>query len=175
MRLKQYIVENMEQPSKEMVQFYEKRTKEHIGRVQKNLSTIAEERDDLDKVSLLARGKSHDKSKYSKKEKLPYIWLTWWHKEKNAGRKFEYPEGMKEKIKMAAKGHVNINKHHPQAHSSPTKMSNIDIAEMVADWAAMSQELNDSLKGWADKNVGSKWKFDKSQTKLIYDLVGILT
>ena len=174
MRFYQFINENIEQPTKEMVDFYEKRTKGHIDRVVKNLNTIAEERDDLNKVMLFARAKEHDKSKYSEKEKIPYIWLTWWYKEKNSGRKFEYPEGIKEKIKEATKKHVSINKHHPEAHSNPSKMSNIDIAEMIADWAAMSQELGNSLKGWADKNVGSKWKFNKSQTKLIYELVELL-
>jgi len=132
MRLNKFLNEE-ESPTKEMVDFYEKRTKRHIDRVIKNLNTIAEKRDDLNKIALLARGKIHDKSKYSNKEKIPYVWLTWWHKEKNAGRKFEYPKGIEKKIKVAAKGHVSINKHHPDAHTSPSKMSNIDIAEMIAD------------------------------------------
>ena len=171
MRLTQYINEAREnQPTKEMIDFYEKRTKEHIKRVQKNLHTIAEERNDLNKVQLMARVKEHDKSKYSEKEKIPYIWLTWWYKEKNEGRKFEYPNGIKEKIKIATKHHIDINKHHPQAHSSIDKMSDIDIAEMIADWAAMSQELKDNLKAWTDKSV-KKFKFNEKQTKLIYELV----
>lgn len=173
MRLKQYINEKIQDPTKEMFDFYKKRTKDHIDRVIKNMHTIAEERDDLNKVELMSRGKEHDKSKYSDKEYIPYVWLTWWYKEKNEGRKFEYPEGVEDDIKKAAKHHVMTNLHHPEAHSSPKKMSDIDISEMIADWAAMSQELNNSLKEWADKNVGKKWKFDKDQVKLIYDLIGL--
>lgn len=173
MRLHKYIYEAIQEPTKEMFDFYKKRTKAHIDRVKKNMRTIAEERDDLNKVELMARAKDHDKSKYGKKEYIPYVWLTWWYKEKNAGRKFKYPEGVKDEVKKASKSHVMTNLHHPEAHSSPKKMSDIDIAEMIADWAAMSQELGNSLKEWADKNVGSKWKFDKDQVKLIYDLIGL--
>ena len=171
MRLIHYLNESKEtQPTKEMIDFFEKRTKEHIKRVQNNIRTIIKNRSDIDKNELLKRIKSHDQSKYSKKERIPYIWLSWWHKEKNAGREFKYPEGMKEKVKKSAKHHIIINKHHPQAHSSVDKMSNIDIAEMIADWAAMSQELKNDLKAWVDKSV-KRFKFNKNQIKLIYELL----
>jgi len=172
MKFSEWLYENTK-PSTEMVNFYKERTRDHIRRVSKNLYTIAGERDDLNKVELLARARIHDKSKYSSQEYEPYIWLTWWHKEKGAGRKFEYPAGMKEKVDKAAKSHVFSNPHHPEAHSSPKDMSNIDIAEMVADWASMSQELGTSLRKWAKEKVNKKWNFSKEQTKLIYDLVSI--
>jgi len=38
----------------------------------------------------------------------------------------------------------------------------------------MSQELGNNLKEWADKNVSLKWKFNKEQIKLIYELVELL-
>jgi len=172
MRLVKHLNEQDIKPTKEMVKFYDKRTKEHIQRVQNNIKKIVKQRSDL--KELTSRAKIHDKSKWSKEEYIPYIWLTWWHKEKNAGRKFEYPEGIKDMTKKAWKSHEKINKHHPGAHSSPQKMSDIDIAEMVADWAAMSQEFGTSLKKWTNDNVGSKWKFTDKQTQLIYDLVGLL-
>ena len=175
MRLTQYIKEAKDQqPTKEMIEFFEKRTSDHIKTVQNNIKTIIKNRNDIDKNDLLKRLKDHDQSKYSSKERIPYIWLSWWHKEKNAGRKFEYPEGMKEKVKKAAKSHIVINKHHPQAHSSIDKMSDVDIAEMIADWAAMSQELKDDLKAWTDKSV-KRFKFNKEQTKLIYELLELFT
>jgi hypothetical protein len=52
-------------------------------------------------------------------------------------------------------------------------MSDVDIAEMVADWAAMSQELGTSLKDWVNKTVNKKWKFTEKQTKLINDIARI--
>lgn len=171
MRLSQYLKEDIK-PTQEMIDFYETRTKNHIKRVQNNIKKIINNTD-INKNELLKRSKTHDESKYSKKERIPYIWLTWWYKEKNAGRKFEYPKGIKEKIKEATKSHVKINLHHPEAHFSPTKMSKVDIAEMIADWAAISQELGNSLKEWANKTVGKKWKFTKEQVDLIYKLIGI--
>jgi len=172
MKFKNYIMEKeLQKPTKEMIDFYEKRTRNHINRVVKNIYTIIKERDDFNKSELIARAKIHDKSKYSKEEYIPYIWLTWWYKERNEGKEFNYPSGIKEMVDKAAKSHVLKNLHHPEAHEDPKNMSNIDIAEMVADWAAMSQELDNSLKEWADKNIGSKWKFNKEQTKLIYDLI----
>ena len=174
MRLQQYINETLERPSKEMLVFYEKRTKEHIDRVKNNIRKIISARKDLDSKALMARAKIHDKSKYSDEEYVPYVWLSWYHKEKNAGRKFGYPKGIKDKIKKSAKRHVTINRHHTNFHSNIKNMTDVDIAEMVADWAAMSQELDNSLREWADDNVGGRWKFSGEQTKLIYDLVDIL-
>ena len=51
-------------------------------------------------------------------------------------------------------------------------MTTLDIAEMVADWSAMAEELDQgSARGWADKHVGSKWKWDKPNTDLIYQFI----
>ncbi len=55
-----------------------------------------------------------------------------------------------------------------------TKMGDIDIIEMVADWCAMSEERGNHSKDWADKNVGVRWKFDKYQTEYIYRLIGMM-
>jgi hypothetical protein len=54
-------------------------------------------------------------------------------------------------------------------------MSKLDVAEMVADWSAMAEELGESsARGWADKTVGSKWKFDQQHRDLIYRFIGAL-
>jgi hypothetical protein len=171
MKLRKYLNENVE-PTKEMFDFFEKRTKEHIDRVKNNIKKIVSKRSDLKELN--GRLNIHDKSKYSKEEYIPYVWLSWWHNEKNNGRIFKYPKGIKELIKKATKHHITTNSHHPEFYNKPSDMNNIDIAEMIADWAAMSQELDNSLKKWADDNVGSKWKFTEEQTKLIYDLVELL-
>ena len=169
MRLNRYINEELQQPTQEMIDFYEKRTKGHIDRVRKNLYNITEKMDDLNKVELMARAKEHDKSKYSKEEYIPYIWITWYHKEKKNG--FEYPSGIEKITEGAWKHHKKVNSHHPEHYNKPSDMSNEDIAEMVADWMAMSQEFDNSLKLWADKNVGGKWKFNTDQVKLIYNII----
>lgn len=175
MRLHNYLNEEI-QPTEEMWNFFNERTKKHIDRVAKNLKKIAIEREDLTPKELDEIHKrifSHDNSKYSKEEKIPYVWLSWWHKKKNEGETFKYPEGIEEKVRKATKHHILVNKHHPEAHNSPKDMIRVDLIEMIADWTAMSQELNNSLKEWADKNVNKKWMFTKEQTKFIYDIVRI--
>lgn len=162
------------EPTQKMIDFYEKRTKEHIDRVIDNMSKIAA---NSDYEGLEERGKEHDSSKYGKEERIPYIWLTEFYRCKNEGEKFTYPPGVKEKVDRACEHHVNSNRHHPEAHENIEDMTDIDIIEMVCDWTAMSQELNQdggSAKGWADKNVGTKWKFTDDQKDLIYKTIKIL-
>jgi hypothetical protein len=51
-------------------------------------------------------------------------------------------------------------------------MTDLDVAEMVSDWSAMAEELGEgSARGWADKNVGKKWKFDEEHVELIYTMI----
>jgi len=159
----------------EMIKSYEKRTRKHIDRVAKNLRKVHSYTDYDD--DLLHRASTHDDSKYGEEERVPYIWLTEFHRCKNDGIDFEYPEGVEERVRAATKHHITTNPHHPEAHSDPSDMSEVDIIEMVCDWAAMAQELgenNGSAKGWADKNVGSKWKFSDEQVELIYSTIDIL-
>lgn len=173
MRFQEYM-NNSIKPTQEMIDYYEKRTKEHIARVQNNISKIISKFPEISSNELMKRYTNHDKSKYSKKEYIPYVWMTWWHKQKNDGKKWKYPNKQIEKeIKNAWKHHSKVNLHHPEAHSNPTKMSDVDIAEMIADWAAMSQELGTSLKKWAQKVVNKKWKFTDNQTNLINNIIGI--
>jgi hypothetical protein len=168
------------EPTKEMRDFYESRTKKHIGLVGKYCKLIAGQYDEFEE--LVDRADVHDVSKFEEPERDPYIWITWYYKCKGEGKDFESPPGVDEAMEEASHHHVTSNSHHPEYHDDnysgdddsivdATSMSRLDIAEMVADWSAMSEELGDSLKGWADKNVGSKWKFDDDQKDLIYDLV----
>lgn len=53
-----------------------------------------------------------------------------------------------------------------------TGMPDLDVAEMCADWMAMSKELGGTPKDWADKNVNVRWKFTEAQKKLIYEIIG---
>jgi len=156
----------------EMIDFFVQRTEKHRQRVKDNLIKIAKKFDiDLGKAKEV--GDAHDMSKYSDVELVPYIYLTWWHKHNDKGDEYKYPSGMKEKVDSASKSHVESNPHHPESHKSPEDMKEIDIAEMVADWASMSQEKKSSLKEWADKTVGKKYKFSDKQKDLIYNMIGL--
>jgi hypothetical protein len=174
--------------SDEMLEWFEKRTNKHIKLVQKYCDMIFDF--DPDRFEgIVERGKSHDQSKFSSPEKDAYIWITWKHKCKDEGQKFECPSGMSQKMDEATMNHVRNNAHHPENHApkfdinssdrdappdhivDANKMGNIDIAEMVADWCAMSEEKGNSPKQWADKNVGIRWKFSDEQQNLIYELI----
>ena len=50
-------------------------------------------------------------------------------------------------------------------------MTDVDIAEMVADWMAMSEERGGHPKEWADNNVNKRWEFSRGQCNLIYKII----
>lgn len=176
--------------TKKMVDHYWRRTENHITLVKKYADLIFK----LDPArfrQLSIRVLSHDATKFEEPEYEPYIWLTWRYKCKDDGVKFECPEGIR--IEEATLHHVRSNRHHPELHDDTTPedeminskdrdanpdhivdgtdMDDVDIAEMVSDWCAMSEERGNSPRDWADKTVNKWWKFDKKQKQLIYELI----
>lgn len=176
-----------------MKDFFDKRTNKHIERVQKYCKKIADyDKDRFGK--LVEQAKDHDHSKFKDPEIEPYLYVTWSYKCKDDGVDFDPPEGMDDKMNEATTHHVLHNSHHPEFHAgedsevinkedrdSPvrdkiidgTKMPDLDIGEMVADWVSMGQEKGNSAKGWADKNINVRWKFTESQKDLIYELIEV--
>lgn len=174
----------------EVEEFFEARTKRHIDLVKKFCEKIYAL--DPEKFEgLIERGEEHDQSKYEEPERTPYIYITWDYRCKDNGEDSGIPEEMRSLMNSASEHHVHNNKHHPEYHCNEsttinrenrdeipdkiidaTKMSDLDIAEMLADWWAMSEEKGeDNPKGWADKNVNKRWKFTDAQTDLIYNLI----
>ena len=171
-----------------MKDWFDKRTMKHIEMVQKYCKKIADYSDDF--KDLIERGKVHDASKYEDPEIDPYVYISWDYKCKDDGVDFELPDGMEDRMNEATEHHVNSNKHHPECHSdkkgkinrenrdkapdeliNATEMTDLDIAEMVADWVSMGVEKGNSAKTWADKNVNIRWKFTDAQKDLIYELI----
>ena len=175
----------------DMQAHFEKRTKRHIQLVQKYCKHIYERT--VGFGGIIGRGEVHDESKYGDDELEPYVWLTWRYKCIDDGMECKLPDGMEDKIHEATKHHILNNRHHPEFHQKETsgllnnddrdkppskiidatKMTDLDIAEMVADWCAMSEERGNSPRSWADKNINIRWKFTKKQTKIIYDLIDL--
>jgi hypothetical protein len=157
--------------------FY-KRLRIHIEYVQKYCRKI-EEYDAIRFEGLIKRGLVHDQNKYEYPEIEPYIFITWKYKCKENGFDFVLSEDMQAKAVMATEHHVNNNSHHPEFHCSrcnniinranrdeppdeiidATGMPVFDIAEMVADWMAVSEEKGNCPIDWADRNVNKRWKF----------------
>lgn len=172
-----------------MREWFDRRTNKHIERVQKYCEKIEKYNPEKFK-GLVEQAKDHDKSKFEDPEVNPYVHITWQYKCKEDGIEFEAPKDMDDKMNEATNHHVLNNRHHPEFHCGKkadvinrkdrdkpkelidaTKMLDLDIGEMVADWMSMSEEKNSSPKDWADKNVNIRWKFNDNQKDLIYELI----
>lgn len=165
---------NWVEPTPEMVAFFERRTREHVDRVHHNLVVLAELPEYPE--AIVARGEIHDASKFIAPERGPYIWLTEFHRRRQNGEAFSYPEGIEAQVKAAIRHHVTTNCHHPDFHASPDDMSDIDIIEMVCDWTAIAQELGHhggSARPWADRTIGSREQsnFGEAKKSFIYQVM----
>jgi hypothetical protein len=160
------------QPTAAMIEFYERRTIAHIGRVQACLAVMAELTGHG--AELLVRGQFHDASKFEPEERIPYIWLTEFHRCRRNGEIFHYPEGIAEQIERAVQHHMSVNRHHPEFHQQPDDMSDVDLIEMVCDWTAMAQEFDQnggSARGWADKVIGTRIHFGPRHRQFVYSMI----
>ena len=152
-----------------MLAFYERRTTEHIERVRRCLTLLAAVSDCG--PALIERAEVHDASKFGPDERLPYVWLTEFHRCRRAGEPFEYPAGMEDEVKRAVRRHVTTNRHHPEFHADPNDMSDVDLIEMVCDWTAMALEFGQdggSARGWADKVIGRRVAFGPEKQQFVY-------
>jgi hypothetical protein len=186
------ILSNSDEPiTTEMVNWYVQRTDRHVDLVQKYCRLIHDlmpERWD----GLIEAGEEHDASKYQEPELGPYIALTWRYKAKDDGFEYKPSVDMEKRISEVTFHHIVNNAHHPEfsdpnasednlnpndRHKNPdkavdaTRMSDLMVAEMVADWCAMSEERGNTPKEWADKTVNKRWMFTPAQTSLIYELI----
>jgi hypothetical protein len=155
-----------------MVAFYERRTNEHIERVRRCLTLMAAATDHG--PELLERAKVHDASKFGPDERIPYVWLTEFHRCRRAGEPFEYPAGVADQVKAAVRHHVTSNRHHPESHADPNDMTDVDLIEMVCDWTAMALEFGQdggSARGWADKTIGHRVAFDDEKRRFVYRMI----
>jgi len=82
---------------------------------------------------------------------------------------YKYPNKDIKKLTLTAwKHHERVNSHHPGYHKNINDMTDIDLAEMVCDISAMSQELGDNPIEFFDESVKTKFKFNDDQLKNIY-------
>lgn len=96
--LKQSPLTHPIEPTPEMVTFFERRTREHIDRVRRNLAALAVLPDYPQEI--LDRGEIHDESKFVPPERIPYIWLTEFHRRRQNGETIGQLEKDEEIIKV---------------------------------------------------------------------------
>jgi hypothetical protein len=180
----------------EMIEYYERRTAMHIELVDKYCQFMLDSYSevsylsDLDSLTELAP--VHDMSKFHPPERDPYILITWQYKCRDDGVHFALPDEVRELMNKATRHHIRVNPHHPDYFDprdnlpllnrkdrdkppeqmvDATRMPVIYMAEMVADWCAMSEERGNTPMEWAKKNVNIRWKFTDAQVKLIDKLI----
>jgi len=175
--------------TKEMEEWYVKRTQAHIKAVQKYCRKI-EGYDPKKFKGLVEIAKWHDFDKFREPERTPYVFITWMYKCKQEGVPYEPPDHMKGPMDEATAHHIKNSKHHPEYWSDvttnlvnpdardeasqvidATKMPDVYLGEMIADWFAVSKERKNPVEFWANKNVNTRWKFTLEQTQLIYELL----
>jgi hypothetical protein len=88
------------EPTPEMVAFYECRTREHVERVRRCLALLGPVTGHGDE--LLDRARVHDASKFGPEERVPYVWLTEYHRCRRSGEPFEYPEGVAQAVQRGS-------------------------------------------------------------------------
>jgi len=180
-------------------EFFVKRTNEHIDKVKENAEKIVKEFPEFSE--LLDKVKEHDSSKFKEPERTPYISITW-RKKINNDNNLSKKEKEKELEKLPDEKkeneitlyHIKNNSHHPEYHLKDkdeanisaedrdksdkcvdaSLMPDIDIAEMVSDWQAVSDELQkNTAREWFNKQKDTRWKFSKEQEKLIDKLLKV--
>jgi hypothetical protein len=174
----------------EKEQYFRDRTNKHIGLVQNAAAKIVAAYPEF--ADLLTMCRHHDASKFCEPECSPYVELTWQHKQ-DGHKNYQTPGAISdEKINQATMHHVLNNTHHPehwnQANAgidpsnrnkgvkciSAAAMPPLAIAEMVADWQAMSEELRtNTAREWYNKQKGVRWNFSAEQDKLIDKLLKV--
>jgi hypothetical protein len=176
----------------EMKKYFIKRTNNHISLVRKSINKIIKDFPEF-KEELEERAKVHDDSKFEEPEMTPYISLTW-RKRPEFTKEDEKDLLSEEEENEATLHHCLTNKHHPEYHLEDKEdanidpknrdksikcvdvklMPNIDLAEMVADWQSMSEELGtNTSREWFDEQKDVRWEFSKSQEALIDKLLEV--
>ena len=171
----------------EMIKWFEGRTNRHIALVGKYCRIVNLY---YGYSGLLQRLTKHDLSKLYEPERTPYIYISWMYKEKAEGRRYTIPKEINDL--GATHHHIVNNSHHPEYHQDKkinllnrkdrdgipskiidaTKMPLIDIAEMICDWAAMSEEKGiNTVREWANLVVNKRWQFNNIQVSEIYNII----
>lgn len=110
---------------------------------------------------LIARGHTHDASKFY-------------------GIEWDFlhvgPDVDRDMLMLAVKQHTSTNSHHPEFHGGVANMPELDVAEMVCDCYARSQERGTAIRDWFTKEAVQKYNIDLEgrQWKWIQNFLDLL-
>ena len=193
--------ERITESKDEQYKWFINRTNKHVSLVKNAAKKIVGAYPEFE--DLLKQVEVHDASKLEEPEKTPYVSITWRHKLENERGEFDpinnkgyQTPGLlaKEDENTATLHHITTNSHHPEYHLKDkqdaninskdrdksnscvdaTAMPDLDIAEMVADWQAMSEELGkNTSRQWFNKQKDVRWHFSAKQEQLIDGLLRV--
>jgi len=183
---KRFLKENNPIDYDKMKKHFDERTNKHIELVKLYWGKLKD-----NSIKIL----DHDQSKHNEPEYTPYIYITWKYRMDREKVPYEIPTNMKEKCHNATFHHVKNNKHHPEYWDNKsidnpinydnrdnpsdivvdaTRMPEIYLKEMCADWCAVSNERKSNPFDWAKLNINIRWIFTNEQEKIIYDTLKIM-
>jgi hydroxymethylpyrimidine pyrophosphatase-like HAD family hydrolase len=147
----------------------------------------------LKTYELVRRLEMHDFNKFQNPEIEPYIFITWSYYCKDNNIDFPIPDELQNIMNKATEHHILNSSHHPEYWQDKkeglininsrdgvtipngiidaTKMEDLSIIEMVADWCGMSDERKNTPRDWADKVINKRWKFTDKQKYFIYEMI----
>lgn len=159
-------------------QRFETRTRKHILLVGENIdrycSAVGLSNDDALRMALQQRAMEHDASKWSQFERPGYVILTEKHR---IGRVNEsLGDSIDKLVAEAIRTHKARNRHHPEYHTAVDDMDDVDLIEMVCDWAAINQELSGKASPrpyWNDV-AKTKYGFSSHKAARIEQIIAVL-
>lgn len=180
----------MDKPTQEMLDHFEKRTRDHIARFKSNIDRFIAVNPEFSSIVFDITVENHDISKFIEPEFTPYVFISWSYKMRDEGKEFVVSDEMKKHMFEATFHHIVNNRHHPEAWDEnfneeklnslnrdglpkemvdATKMPKWAIIQMVCDWVAIAQERENSsdVTEWMKKNVNKRWKFTDKQVEFI--------
>jgi phage-related protein (TIGR01555 family) len=140
-------------PSADMIAAFDERERRHCEAVRQGIDTLLESFDfeALEALELRSRARTHDASKMSRPEQRWFVWNTHRYRCAALGVQYDEPGEVSETVRNAVQFHKARNRHHPEYHESPADMTDVDLAELAADWSAVSAENGSSAIDWLDK------------------------
>lgn len=117
---------------------------------------------------------SHDDSKLSDDELIGMVCTTEYYRRKKYGLDFSILDVTKPEQDAFWEHHKNNNNHHPEYFKDIHQMGIVELLHMCCDWAAMSEEMGNSIISWAHKVIPSKYNFDKRQKDIVFSCCNFL-
>lgn len=109
-------------------------------------------------LNLIRRGVSHDNSKFSKDEFDKLVNITTSNSEKCFR---DASVSLSEKERKAIEHHWKSNRHHPEYFNNSDDMTELDIIEMVCDWAARSEQYGTELLDFVQERQRNRFNFSE--------------